>query len=125
MGWGINPPALTQLLLDLKENYGNPKIYITENGCAMPDVPDAQGFVADWGRVDYLRAHLRAAHDAIQAGANLSGYYVWSLLDNFEWAHGYTPRFGIVRVDYATQARVPKQSARWYADVIAHNRING
>jgi beta-glucosidase len=124
MDWGVNPPALTRLLLDLKENYGNPKMYITENGCAMPDLPNANGFVADWGRVDYLRAHLRAAHDAIQAGVNLNGYYVWSLLDNFEWAHGYTPRFGIVRVDYATQARILKQSARWYADVIARNGID-
>ncbi len=124
MGWGINPPALTALLLDLKERYGNPALYITENGCAARDTPDARGFCADWGRVDYVRAHLRAAHDALQAGVNLRGYYVWSLLDNFEWAHGYAPRFGIVRVDYATQARLPKQSARWYADVIARNVVD-
>jgi beta-glucosidase len=123
VGWGINPPGLTEVLLDLKENYGNPKLYIAENGCAAHDTPDAGGFVADWGRVDYLRAHLRAAHDALQAGVNLRGYYVWSLLDNFEWAHGYGPRFGIVRVDYATGRRIPKQSARWYSQVIARNGL--
>jgi beta-glucosidase len=124
VGWGINPPGLTAVLLDLKENYGNPKVYITENGCAAHDTPDAGGFVADWGRVDYLRAYLRAAHDAIQAGANLRGYYVWSLMDNFEWAHGYAPRFGIVRVNYGTGARIPKQSARWYSQVIARNGLD-
>jgi beta-glucosidase len=121
--WGINPTGLTAVLLDLKDNYGNPKMYITENGCALQEVPGARGFVADWGRVDYLRAHLRAAHDAIQAGANLQGYYVWSLMDNFEWAQGYGQRFGIVRVDYATKQRIPKQSARWYSEVIARNGL--
>jgi beta-glucosidase len=80
--------------------------------------------VADWGRVDYLRAYLRAAHDAIQAGVNLRGYYVWSLMDNFEWAHGYEPRFGIVRVNYPAGTRVPKQSARWYSQVIARNGLD-
>jgi beta-glucosidase len=123
VGWGVNPAGLTAVLLDVKENYGNPKMYVTENGCAVEDVPNAEGFVADWGRVDYLRAHLRAAHDALQAGANLHGYYVWSLLDNFEWAHGYGPRFGIVRVDYETGGRTPKQSARWYGEVMAHSQV--
>jgi len=121
MGWGVDPPGLTAVLLDLKENYGNPKMYITENGCAFRDVPDEMGFVADWARVNYLRAHLRAALDAIEAGVNLHGYYAWSLLDNFEWAMGYGPRFGLVRVDYETGMRIPKQSARWYSEAISRN----
>jgi len=100
---------------------GNPKIYITENGCAFRDVPDETGFVTDWARVDYLCAHLHAALDAIEAGVNLQGYYAWSLLDNFEWAMGYGPRFGLVRVDYETGMRIPKQSARWYSEAISRN----
>ena len=123
VNWGIYPPGLTKVLLRLKNEYGVRKIYITENGCAAADTPDATGFVADWGRVDYLRAHLRALHDAIQAGVDVRGYYVWSLMDNFEWAHGYGPRFGMVRVDYPTQRRIPKQSARWYSEVIARNGV--
>jgi len=123
MGWGVNPAGLTAVLLDLKERYGNPRMYVTENGCALRDLPDGDGFVADWGRVNFLRAHLRAVHDAIQAGADVRGYYVWSLMDNFEWASGYGPRFGIVRVDFDTGERTPKQSARWYSDVIANNAL--
>jgi len=123
MGWCVNPPGLTAVLLDVKERYGNPKMYVTENGCALKDVPDGDGFVADWGRVNFLRAHLRAVHDAIQAGADVRGYYVWSLMDNFEWASGYEPRFGIVRVNFDTGERTPKQSARWYSDVIANNAL--
>ena len=124
VGWGINPSGLTAELLDIKEAYGNPKVLITENGCAIDDAPDADGAVADWGRVNYLRAHLRAVHDAIQAGADVRGYYVWSLMDNFEWAHGYEPRFGIVYVDYGTLERTPKRSARWYSQVIARNGVD-
>jgi beta-glucosidase len=123
MGWGINPDGIQAVLLDLKARYNNPRMYITENGCAVEDVPDERGFVADWRRVDYLRAHLRAVHRAIQAGADVRGYYVWSLLDNFEWASGYGPRFGLVWVDYATLERTPKQSARWYSDVITRNGL--
>jgi beta-glucosidase len=124
MGWGIHPNGLTAVLLDVKERYGNSRIYITENGCALPDKPDQTGFVADWGRVNYLRAHLQAAWEAIQAGVNLQGYYVWSLMDNFEWAMGYEPRFGLVRVDYETGRRIPKQSARWYTEVISQNGVS-
>jgi beta-glucosidase len=123
VGWGVNPAGLTAELLDIKAEYGNPKVYIAENGCAIADVPDAGGYVADWGRVGFLRAHLRAVHDAIQSGANVQGYYVWSLMDNFEWVSGYEPRFGIVRVDYETGKRIPKQSARWYSEVIATNQV--
>lgn len=123
MGWGINPPGLTAVLLNLKENYGNPRLYITENGCAVDDKPDENGFVTDMGRINYLRAHLLAVHDAIQAGVNLKGYYVWSLMDNFEWAYGLSKRFGIVRVEYDTGQRIPKQSAGWYSEVIGQNGV--
>lgn len=123
VGWGIQPSGLTDTLLRMKNEYGNPAMFITENGCAALDVPDSTGFVEDRERVNYLRAHLIAANNAIEAGANLQGYFVWSLMDNFEWAMGYRPRFGIVRVDYATQKRIPKLSALWYSDVIAHNRV--
>ena len=123
MGWGINPPGLTAVLLDVKDRCGNPRVYITENGCALPDTPDAAGYVADWGRINYLRDHLQAAHAAIQAGANLQGYYAWSLMDNFEWAWGYGPRFGLVRVDFASGQRILKQSAHWYSEAIAANGV--
>jgi beta-glucosidase len=124
MGWGVNPSGLKAVLLDLEERYRNPRMYVTENGCALVDTPDSSGFVADWGRVNYLREHLRAVYEAIEAGADVCGYFAWSLLDNFEWSHGYDPRFGIVRVDYETLERIPKQSARWYRDVISQNGIN-
>jgi beta-glucosidase len=122
-GWGINPPGLTATLANLRENYGNPKVYVTENGCAVDDIPDGDGFVADTGRINYVRAHLGAIHDAIEAGANIRGYYIWSLMDNFEWAHGLSKRFGIVRVEHQTGRRIPKQSARWYSEVIAQNGV--
>jgi beta-glucosidase len=123
MGWGINPAGFTEILLDFKENYGNPKMYITENGCAMKDTPNIDGCVADYGRINFLRAHFLAVHDAIQKGVNLQGYYVWSFMDNFEWAQGFTPRFGLVRVDYKTGNRIPKQSAYWYQNVMEQNGV--
>lgn len=123
MGWGIDPAGLTAVLLDLKARCGNPAIFITENGCALRDAPNPTGFVADWGRLQFYREHLRAAHEALTAGVRLRGYYAWSLLDNFEWAWGYGMRFGLVRVDYDTQRRIPKQSALWYREVIAHNAL--
>jgi len=124
MNWGIDPDGIRREVLHLKENYGNPKIYLMENGCAMPDVPDENGFVADWDRINFLRAHLRALHQAIEEGANVHGYFAWSILDNFEWERGYSKRFGLVRVDYETLERIPKQSAYWYRDVIANNSIS-
>lgn len=124
MGWGINPPGLTAVLLDIRNNYRSLPIYITENGCAAPDTPDEDGFVVDWARINYLRAHFLAAHEAIQAGVDLRGYYVWSLMDNFEWAYGYDPRFGLVRVNYETLERIPKLSARWYQQVIERNGLD-
>jgi beta-glucosidase len=123
MKWGIDPQGLKRELLYVKENYGNPKLYVTENGCAMPDVPDANGFVADWDRIRYLQSHLLALHQAIQEGADVHGYFVWSILDNFEWERGYGPRFGLVRVNYETMQRIPKQSAQWYAQVAKNNSV--
>jgi beta-glucosidase len=123
VGWGIHPAGLTALLENLRDRYGNPPVYITENGAALEDAPDRKGFVEDWGRVEYLRGYIRAAHAAIARGCDVRGYFVWSLLDNFEWAHGYEPRFGIVRVDYKTQKRTPKRSALWYREVIRQNGV--
>ena len=124
MDWGIDPDGLKREVLYIKEKYGNPKLFVTENGCAISDVPDENGFVADWKRIDFLRAHLRALHEAIEEGANVHGYFVWSILDNFEWEHGYGPRFGLIRVDYETLVRTPKQSAYWYRDIIANNAVS-
>ena len=124
MNWGIDPDGIRCEVLHLKENYGNPKLYLMENGCAMPDVPDENGFVADWDRINFLRAHLRSLHAAIDEGANVHGYFAWSILDNFEWERGYSKRFGLVRVDYETLERTPKQSAYWYRDLIANNAVS-
>jgi beta-glucosidase len=121
--WGINPSGLSSVLSRIAPIVGDTPIYISENGCAMRDLPGAKGFVADRGRVNYLRRHIVALHEAIAGGAKVRGYFAWSLMDNFEWAYGYKPRFGLVRVDYATMARTPKLSALWYADVIAHNAV--
>ncbi|MFZ5820990.1 MAG: GH1 family beta-glucosidase [Chloroflexota bacterium] len=123
MNWGIHPGGLKKEALYIKENYGNPPLYITENGCAMPDEPDETGFVADWDRIRFIKGHLHALHEAIQAGADVRGYFVWSVFDNFEWERGYGPRFGLVRVNYETLKRTPKQSAYWFRDVIASNAI--
>jgi beta-glucosidase len=123
VGWGINPSGLTALLENIRDRYGNPAVYITENGAALEDTPDAKGFVDDWGRMEYLRGYIGAVHKALSRGCDVRGYFVWSLLDNFEWAHGYDPRFGIVRVDYKTQKRTPKRSALWYREVIQRNGV--
>jgi beta-glucosidase len=121
-GWEVYAPALTDTLVWVKERYGNPPLYVTENGAAFFDPPVVEGDgLADPLRVAYLRQHLTAVHTAIQRGVDVRGYFVWSLLDNFEWAHGYSKRFGIVHVDFLTQQRTPKDSARFYARVIASN----
>jgi len=124
MNWGINPGGLKNEVLYIKENYGNPPLYITENGCAMPDAPDEMEFVVDWERIHYIKGHLQALHEAILLGANVRGYFVWSVFDNFEWERGYGPRFGLVRVNYETLKRTPKQSAFWYQEVIKNNAIS-
>jgi len=118
-GWEVFEQALTDLLLRVKARYGNPPVYITENGAAFYDPPVASnGRVADPLRVDYLRRHIAAVHAARAAGADVRGYFVWSLFDNFEWSLGYSKRFGIVHVNFSDQARTPKDSARLYSRVI-------
>jgi beta-glucosidase len=123
MGWEAHPQGLTDLLLRVHRDYAPRRIFITENGASYADAPDASGRVGDERRVHFLREHLLAAAHARDAGVPLDGYFVWSLLDNFEWDRGYTQRFGIVRVDYATQRRTPKDSARYYAGVIARGAL--
>jgi len=105
----------------LRDEYGNPPVYITENGSAFHDPPVRDGTLDDPLRADYLRRHLRALHGAIAQGCDVRGYMVWSLLDNFEWSFGFSRRFGIVHVDFATLQRTPKASARLYSRIIAGN----
>jgi beta-glucosidase len=120
--WEVFPQGLTDTLLWVKNRYGNPVMYVTENGAAFFDPPKAEAAVLeDPLRVDYLRKHIRAVHTAIQQGADIRGYYVWSLFDNFEWAHGYSKRFGLIHIDYETQKRTLKTSAHLYSEVIASN----
>ncbi len=123
MGWGINPRGLKSEVLNVHSNYGQPKIILTENGCAALDIPDQRGYVNDLERIRFLRAHIISLHEAIQEGANVKGYYVWSILDNFEWERGYSMKFGLIRVDPRSLERIPKHSAAWYSDVIANNGV--
>jgi beta-glucosidase len=125
MNWLIEPSGLTRLLQRIHDDYPGTALMITENGAAYPEVPSADGEVHDTRRVQYLDGHLRACHDALAAGVDLRGYFVWSLMDNFEWAEGYAKRFGVVHVDYTTQQRVLKDSAKWYREVIRRNGIGG
>jgi beta-glucosidase len=118
MDWEVYPDGLYSLLTRIQKDYDPPALYVTENGIACRDVQSANGQIQDGERISYLRDHFSAAHKAIRAGVKLKGYYVWSLIDNFEWAHGYSKRFGIVYVDYDTQARILKESAHWYREVI-------
>jgi beta-glucosidase len=121
-GWEVHPPSLTRTLLWVTERYGRMPLYITENGAAFYDAPHAiDGRVDDPLRVWYYREHLKAARDAIAQGADLRGYFAWSLLDNYEWSLGYSKRFGLVHVNYQSQARTPKASAHYYRDVIRSN----
>ena len=121
-GWEVHPPSLTRTLLWVTERYGRIPLYVTENGAAFYDAPHAiDGAVNDPLRVWYYREHLKACRDAIAQGADLRGYFAWSLLDNYEWSLGFSKRFGIVHVNYATQERTPKASALYYRDVIRSN----
>jgi beta-glucosidase len=123
MGWLVDPDGLYELLLRLAADAPGLPLYIFENGCAAEDYVNPEGTVDDFERVSYLRKHLAAAARAIKAGVNLSGYYVWSLLDNFEWGWGYQKRFGIVFVDFGTQRRIPKSSASFYSEVARANAL--
>jgi len=124
MGWEVHPSGLTELLLLLTDEYRPRSILVTENGCSYSDGPDDGGRIRDQRRIDFLRRHIEAAHEALSVGVPLDGYFVWSLMDNFEWARGYRQRFGLVWVDFDTQERIPKDSARWYRDVIAANGVD-
>jgi beta-glucosidase len=123
-GWPVVPDGLRDLLVMMHHEYDGvlPPVYITESGCCYNDEPDPTGAVHDQRRIDYLDGHLRAVGEAITAGVDVRGYYTWSLLDNFEWAEGYTKRFGLVHVDFDLLARTPKDSYHWYAALVAATR---
>jgi beta-glucosidase len=124
MDWEVHPDALRELLLRLHREYAVPDLYVTENGAAYPDVRSHDGRVRDPERQRYLERYVRAVAEALAAGAPVRGYFVWTLLDNFEWSWGYWRRFGLVYVDYPTLARIPKGSFFWYRDLIAAARAN-
>ena len=112
------PEGLHELLTGLRARYGAalPPVLITENGCSQPDVPGEDGVIDDAGRVAYLDGHIAAMRRAVDDGVDVRGYFVWSLLDDFEWAEGQHQRFGLVHVDFATQRRAPKRSCPWFRD---------
>jgi beta-glucosidase len=122
MGWEIYPEGLYAWLMRIHHEYAPRAIYVTENGAAFADTLDADDRVRDSARIAYLQAHFEAAQRALHDGAPLKGYFVWSLLDNFEWAHGYSQRFGITYLDYATQRRIVKDSGRYFAQVAGGSR---
>jgi beta-glucosidase len=124
LDWEVHPDGLRRVLCWVRERYGERSLYVTENGAAFADPePDATGRVADERRVAYFRAHLAALQEAMAQGVDVRGYFAWSLLDNFEWACGYAKRLGLIRVDPTTQARVVKDSGRFYRDVIAGGNV--
>ena len=123
LDWEITPDTFVDLLVRLGADYGSPPIFITENGCAIDDTPAPDGRVHDPRRVEFMRTHLAAVEEAIARGVDVRGYFAWSLMDNFEWGQGYRPRFGLTYVDFETQQRIPKDSARWYAGVARRNAL--
>jgi beta-glucosidase len=123
MGWEVYPEALYEALLRLHREYALPDLYVTESGAAFDDRPQESGEVRDADRIAFLHGYISAAHRALEQGVPLRGYFVWSLLDNMEWEHGYDKRFGLIRVDFGTQERIPKQSAGWYRGVIERNGL--
>ena len=124
MGWEVYPDGLIEVLSRVTRDYGVDNIYVTENGAAFVDPPAENDHIADPRRVAYLHDHLAAAHRAIEQGLPLRGYFAWSLLDNFEWGHGYTRRFGLFGVDFDSGDRTPKDSANWYRETIAANAVD-
>ena len=123
MGWNIEPAGLVDLLLEMHERYPHLPLAVTENGAAFEDEVTEAGRVHDVQRVQYLHDHIDAVGEAIERGADVRGYFVWSLMDNFEWAYGYSKRFGIIRVDYDTLARTEKDSGRWYRELVRTRTI--
>jgi beta-glucosidase len=124
IGWEIYADGMFEVLMRVHLGYRPDRIYVTENGVSYLDGPDASKRVADARRIAFLRAHLVSMHRAIAGGAPVAGYFLWSLMDNFEWDHGYTQRFGVCWVDYQTLERIPKDSARWYKKVIEENAVS-
>ena len=124
MGWEVCAPAFRRMLNKINRDYRLPPIYITENGAAFKDEVTADGKIHDERRLDYLRQHFIQVWLAMQDGVDIRGFFVWSLLDNFDWGHGYTKRFGIIRVDYETQERIIKDSGEWYSIVITSNSVD-
>jgi beta-glucosidase len=123
MGWDVNPQGLYDILVRVSAEYQPAKIYVTENGAAYHDAPNGEGAVHDTRRIAYLGSHLDAFGRAIQAGVPGAGYFAWSFMDNFEWAYGYSQRFGLVYVDYPTQRRIPKDSAYFYGEIARKNEL--
>jgi beta-glucosidase len=124
MGWEVCAPAFRRMLNRINKDYNLPPIYITENGAAFPDVVTVDGKIHDERRLDYLRQHFTQVRLAMQDGVDVRGYFVWSLLDNFEWGHGNAKRFGLIRVDYDTLKRTIKDSGEWYSRVISSNSVD-
>ncbi len=122
-GWEVWPQALYDIVMRISRDFNRPQIEITESGCAYNDGPTASGVINDTNRIEYHRQYLQALAHAIAEGANVRGYHAWSLLDNFEWAEGFSQRFGLAYVDFKTQQRTIKESGRWYAKVAAENRV--
>ena len=124
MGWGINPEAIFDLLVRVQRDCPGTDIIITENGASFRDMISSFGKVEDPLRINYLRTYLTQVHRAIEAGVRVKGYFVWALMDNFEWAHGFSQRFGLVYTEYSTQRRIIKDSGRWYSEAVRNNGID-
>ena len=122
-GWEVWPKALYDVVVRITRDYDRPPLEITENGCSYADAPGPDGAIRDRRRIEYFRGYLEALARAIEAGADVRGYHAWSLLDNFEWAEGYTQRFGLVWVDFDTAERTIKESARWYARIAREKAV--
>ncbi|MFW5795690.1 MAG: family 1 glycosylhydrolase, partial [Alkalispirochaeta sp.] len=122
MNWEVYPPGFYRILRWISKRYGNPPVIVTENGASYDD-PVEENTVRDTRRQAYLKQYLREMHRAIEHGQDVRGYFVWTLLDNFEWQYGYKQRFGLVHVDHRTQKRTPKESFHFYRDVATSNRV--
>ena len=121
-GWEVYPPGIYDLLILLKKDYGVGTIFITENGCSYSDGPDKENKINDQKRIDYHRTHLIEIQKAINDGVDCKGYFAWSLMDNFEWAQGFSQRFGLIWVDFESLDRIPKESYHWYKNYILNNQ---
>ena len=123
MNWEIVPDAYYRQIMELKNRYNNPNIHLTENGCSFSDNVNKNGKILDVKRINFLKKYFKEVHKAIKNGAKIKSYFVWSFLDNFEWALGYGKRFGIVHVDFKTLKRIPKKSYYFFGELIKKNSI--